>query len=182
MRLHARLPIPGVMLFEPEAYEDERGCRFEGHRVNELSNIVGRRVEFRVANICHSVPHSLRGMHWQLFTPQGKLVRCLHGSIYDAVVDLRVGSQTFGKWTGARLDEESRLAIWIPPGFAHGFLCGSRGAIVHYECTTYFRPEFARELLWNDPDIGIEWPIDPKHPPIISEKDRNAPPFARIAA
>lgn len=116
----------------------------------------------------------LRGLHYQIQQPQGKLVRVIAGEIYDVAVDIRQSSATFGKWVGINLSAKNKLQLWLPPGFAHGFYVLSEWAEVVYKATDYYAPQYERSILWNDPDIGVEWPIQENYPPILSSKDTKA--------
>jgi dTDP-4-dehydrorhamnose 3,5-epimerase len=169
-----RLAIPDIVKFIPEIYRDERGYFFESHRTKEI--LGDSDVNFVQGNVSSSLAFTLRGLHYQLRDPQGKFVRCISGAIYDVAVDVRVGSPTFGKWCGAILDDSEHAALWVPPGFAHGFLSLSRPVLVSYECTSYYVEEFARAIRWNDDTLGIPWPLQGRNP-ILSGKDRSAPSF-----
>ena len=164
--------LPEVLLIEPDIHRDHRGQFFEAHRKNVLRD-VGIGGDFVQSNASTSIAWTLRGMHYQVVDPQGKLVRCLRGAIYDVAVDMRKGSLTFGKWVGTRLDEFSLSALWVPPGFAHGFLAMGSGAIVHYECSSYYAAVHDRSLKWDDPEVGITWPTM-GNSVVISGKDRVA--------
>jgi dTDP-4-dehydrorhamnose 3,5-epimerase len=162
---------------------DNRGIFFEAWRLEQLTDLAAstspNAIEFVQGNISHSVPYVLRGMHYQT-SPQGKFVRCIHGSIYDVAVDLRRDSPTFKQWVGQKLDARGCEAIYVPPGFAHGFLALEEGALVVYEMTAPYRPECDRALRYNCPEIGIKWPIGPHSPLIISAKDRQAKIFSEL--
>jgi dTDP-4-dehydrorhamnose 3,5-epimerase len=120
----------------------------------------------------------LRGLHYQIQHPQGKLVRVIRGEVFDVAVDIRKNSPTFGKWEGVTLSEENRRMLWIPPGFAHGFYVTSETAEFVYKCTDFYAPQYERSIIWNDPDIGITWPLDGEEP-VLSEKDQNGTCFAQ---
>lgn len=169
--------LPGVLLLTPDVYRDNRGYFLETHRTSDIAERIPglEGIEFVQGNLSSSMPYTLRGMHYQLHEPQGKLVRCIAGKIFDVAVDVRVGSPTFGKWTGHFLDEMSAQALYVPPGFAHGFLSLSLPVKVQYECTTYYRDAWARGINWRDPRLEIGWPIAQGRMPIISNKDRAAP-------
>ena len=170
-------PIPGLLLLEPAVHGDARGFFMETWRESFFTEH-GICHHFVQDNHSRSLRGTLRGLHYQLEYPQGKLVRVVRGEVYDVAVDLRHQSATFGHWFGAPLSEDNRRQMWIPPGFAHGFYVLSESADLCYKSTEYYHPEDDRSLLWNDPEIGIEWPLlDPS--PILSERDRNAPPLAR---
>ena len=169
-----RTPLEGVLIVKPKVFEDSRGFFMEFYKQSDFRR-AGIEVDFVQDNHSRSVKNVLRGLHYQLNPKaQGKLVRCLRGRIYDVAVDIRRGSPTFGKWYGLELSEDNKLMLWIPPGFAHGFLVLSDEAEVLYKvsCSEY-SPEHERSILWSDPDIGIDWPIEGD--PILSDKDRTAP-------
>jgi len=163
--------IPEVMILEPRVFGDHRGFFLETYR-REVFEAAGIMNAFVQDNHSKSAQGVLRGLHYQIQQPQGKLVRVVQGEIYDVAVDLRCSSPSFGQWVGELLTAENKRALWVPPGFAHGFLVLSETAEVIYKCTTYYAPGYERSLLWNDPAIGIEWPAVPEV--ILSEKDRNA--------
>jgi len=162
--------LPDVLLFEPMVYKDQRGFFFESFNQCEFDAAVGRSVRFVQDNHSRSTRHVLRGLHYQLRQPQGKLVRVAAGEVFDAAVDLRRSSPTFGKFVGTVLSAENRKQLWIPEGFAHGFVVLSETADFLYKTTDYYAPADQRSVLWNDPDIGIDWPIDGE--PILSARDR----------
>ncbi|HEY9868421.1 MAG TPA: dTDP-4-dehydrorhamnose 3,5-epimerase [Candidatus Obscuribacterales bacterium] len=161
--------LPGVLLLEPQVFEDDRGFFFESYNERIFKRATGIEARFVQDNHSRSAKNVLRGLHYQLHQPQGKLVRVVTGEIFDVAVDLRRSSACFGRWAGMRLSAQSRLMIWIPPGFAHGFLALAEGAEVLYKSTDYYAPEHERTLLWNDPDLAIDWPLS--GPPLLSEKD-----------
>ena len=167
--------IPDVLLVEPEIFTDERGFFMETWRRGALAEH-GIDVEFVQDNHSRSVAGALRGLHYQIRQPQGKLVRVTLGEVFDVAVDLRKSSRTFGQWVGARLSAEDARALWIPPGFCHGFYVTSGPADVHYKCTDFYAPEYDRCILWNDSELAIEWPLSGR--PLISDRDRGATPFA----
>ena len=164
------LAIPDVVRIEPAVFSDPRGFFLESfhRRLFEQAGLPG---EFVQDNHSGSSRGVLRGLHYQIRQPQGKLVRMVAGEVFDVAVDLRRGSQTFGRWVGVVLSASSRHQLWIPPGFAHGFYVLSEWAEVLYKATDYYAPEWERSLLWNDPALGVGWPLDKDSPPIISEKD-----------
>lgn len=164
--------IPDVLILEPAVFKDERGFFFEDFNQKKFEDIAGLKVRFVQDNQSHSVRGVLRGLHYQIEQPQGKLVRVVQGEIFDVAVDLRRRSPTFGKWTGVKLSMGSKKQIWIPEGMAHGFLVLSETADVLYKVTDYYAPHHERSLLWSDPRIGIAWPTD--YVPILSAKDRAA--------
>lgn len=167
--------IPDVLILEPAAFRDERGLFLECFNQKKIEDIAGAKVRFVQDNQSYSVKGVLRGLHYQIQQPQGKLVRAIQGEIFDVAVDLRQRSPTFGKWTGVKLSAENKKQVWIPEGLAHGFLVLSETADVLYKVTDYYAPQHERTLLWNDPRIGIAWPTD--HAPILSAKDRSALPL-----
>jgi dTDP-4-dehydrorhamnose 3,5-epimerase len=162
--------LPGVLLLEPKVFEDARGAVFESYNRRAFAQATGVDVEFVQDNHSHSKKNVLRGLHYQVVKPQGKLIRVLRGEIFDVAVDLRRSSPGFGKWVGFNLsDKDSRMA-WIPSGFGHGLLALSGVADVLYKMTEFWSPEHERTVAWNDPDIGVRWPISGA--PLISEKDK----------
>jgi dTDP-4-dehydrorhamnose 3,5-epimerase len=160
--------LPGVFIIEPRVFEDDRGWFMETYHAERLAD-AGVEVPFVQDNHSLSRRGVLRGLHYQIKHPQGKLVRVVRGEIYDVAVDLRRKSPTFGNWLGVRLGTDDRRQMYIPPGFAHGFLALSDIAEVVYKCTDVYHPEHERTLIWNDSDVGIAWPLD--RVPLISEKD-----------
>ncbi len=169
--------IPGVLLFEPTIYEDTRGFFFESFNQKRFDDAVGRRVGFVQDNHSRSLRHVLRGLHYQVRRPQGKLVRVVSGEVFDVAVDLRRSSPTFGKFASSILSVANKKQLWIPEGFAHGFLVLSETAEFLYKTTDYYAPDDERCLIWNDPDIGIDWPKDVV--PILSAKDRMGLPLGK---
>jgi len=164
------LSNPDIVLMEPRVFSDHRGFFMETFRQDEFdNNVVPAR--FVQDNHSKSTQGILRGLHYQIEHPQGKLVRVVSGAVFDVAVDLRQSSPFFGKWTGMTLTSENRKMLWIPPGFAHGFYVVSMDAEVIYKCTDYYAPAHERTLLWNDPSIAIDWPILPGTSPMLSEKD-----------
>jgi dTDP-4-dehydrorhamnose 3,5-epimerase len=162
--------IPDVLLLEPKVFGDERGFFFESFNQREFEKATGLKRQFVQDNHSRSVKNVLRGLHYQLPpATQGKLVRCVVGEIFDVAVDIRKNSPTFGKWTGVNLSAENKRQIWIPEGFAHGFVVLSETAEVLYKATGFYAPECERSIRWDDPDIGISWPFSEQ--PIISPKD-----------
>jgi len=162
------------VVLEPIVHGDERGFFIESWNSRTFEEM-GLNVGFVQDNHSRSSRGVLRGLHYQLNTPQGKLVRVTRGSVFDAVVDLRRSSSTFGEWFGVELSEQNKRMLWVPPGFAHGFLVMSEIADFQYKCTEYYSPRDDRGIRWNDPDIGIEWPITNGIEPTLSEKDGSAP-------
>lgn len=160
---------PGVLIFTPDVYEDDRGCFFESYNKQRLSEY-GITETFVQDNYSKSSKNVLRGLHYQLNYPQGKLVRVLSGEVYDVVVDLRKSSPAFGKWARIILSADTKQMMWIPPGFAHGFYVLSDTAEFFYKTTDYWHAGDERCIVWNDPGLGITWPI-PHANPILSKKD-----------
>jgi dTDP-4-dehydrorhamnose 3,5-epimerase len=168
--------IPEVLILEPAVFTDARGFFLESYNRRAFREATGIDVEFVQDNHSGSARRVLRGLHYQVRQPQGKLVRVTAGSIWDVAVDLRASSPTFGRWVGFALDAASRRSVWIPAGFAHGFLVVSDMAEVQYKTTDYYAPAHERTLQWNDPALGIAWPLDGE--PILAEKDRHGTPLA----
>jgi len=170
--------IPDVLVLKPRVFGDDRGFFMEAWNQVDFDGALGDHIEFVQDNHSRSVRNVLRGLHYQLDTPQGKLVRVASGSIFDVAVDIRRGSAHFGGWVAAELSAANKHQLWIPPGFAHGFLVLSDAADVLYKATTYYAPASDRSILWSDPAIGVEWPIGPGVEPLLSVKDRDAVPLA----
>jgi dTDP-4-dehydrorhamnose 3,5-epimerase len=168
-----RTAIPDVILIQPRVYGDERGFFMETFRADEFA-AYGITAGFVQDNHSGSQRGILRGLHYQVRQPQGKLVRVVCGDIYDVAVDLRRSSPTFGHWVGAVLSSQNKKQIWIPTGFAHGFYVLSEEAEVVYKTTEYYAPLYERSLFWNDPSLKIEWPLIDGKPPILSDKDAHA--------
>jgi dTDP-4-dehydrorhamnose 3,5-epimerase len=162
--------IPDVLLLTPQVFGDERGFFFECYNERDFSQATGLEVKFVQDNHSRSKKNVLRGLHFQTQQPQGKLVRVSLGEVFDVAVDIRPGSATFGQWTGHRLSAENHHQLWIPPGFAHGFLVLSDVAEFLYKTTDYYNPAYERSLYWNDPAIGIQWPLP--EAPILAAKDQ----------
>jgi dTDP-4-dehydrorhamnose 3,5-epimerase len=163
--------LPGVILIEPDVFVDQRGFFMETWEMRKFSE-AGLTPNFVQENHSHTHYGCLRGLHYQIKQPQGKLVRVILGEVFDVVVDLRRSSVTFGKWLGAILSDKNRLQLWVPPGFAHGFYVTSKAADFVYKCTDYYAPEYERTLAWNDPDVDIQWPLHVGQVPLLSNKDR----------
>lgn len=163
------LAIPGVILFEPKVFGDERGFFFESFNQRQFEEAVGRPVQFVQDNHSRSVKNVLRGLHYQILQPQGKLVRVVAGEVFDVAVDLRQYSPTFGQWVGVQLSAENKHQLWVPEGFGHGFVVLSEAAEFLYKTTDYYAPEYERCIAWNDPALDIDWPI--KEEPSLSAKD-----------
>ena len=161
--------IPDVLVLEPRVFRDERGFFFEAWNAHAFRNETKSDLQFVQDNHSRSVRNVLRGLHYQIRQPQGKLVRVVRGHIFDVAVDLRKSKPTFGQWVGCELREDNHRQFWIPPGFAHGFLVLSEIADVLYKTTDYYAPENERCLIWNDLEVGIKWPLDGE--PVLSPKD-----------
>ncbi len=167
--------IPDVVVFDPKILDDSRGFFFESYNAGTFAQLIGRDVSFVQDNHSRSVKNVLRGLHYQIQQPQGKLIRVILGEIMDVAVDLRRYSPTFGRWTSTKLSAENRRTLWIPPGFAHGFLTLSDIADTLYKATDFYAPVHERTLLWSDPDLGIPWPLNGA--PILSVKDQTGVPL-----
>ena len=165
-----RLAIPDVILLQPKVYVDERGFFFESFNQKVFETTTGHRVEFVQDNYSHSVKGVLRGLHYQIQKPQGKLVRVLHGEVFDVAVDIRKSSATFGQWVGTHLSAENKHQLWVPVGFAHGFVVLSESADLLYKTTDYYAPEYERCIAWDDPSISIDWEY--KDGFLLSGKDK----------
>jgi dTDP-4-dehydrorhamnose 3,5-epimerase len=169
--------ISEVLIIEPKVFGDDRGFFFESYNEHGFESTAGVSVRFVQDNHSRSAQRVLRGLHYQIRQPQGKLVRVAAGEVFDVAVDLRRGSTTFGRWTGVILSEANKRMLWIPPGLAHGFLVLSASADFLYKSTDYYAPEHERCVLWNDPDLAIDWPLTGE--PVLSEKDRRGVPFSK---
>lgn len=163
------LAIPDVVIFEPKVFGDERGFFYESFNLKAFEEAIGKPITFVQDNHSRSVKGVLRGLHYQIKHAQAKLVRVVQGEVFDVAVDLRKSSPTFGKWVGAHLSAANRHQMWIPEGFAHGFVVLSESAEFLYKTTDYWAPEYERSLAWNDPMVGIEWPYP--ETPTLSAKD-----------
>lgn len=161
--------LPDVKIIEPKVFGDARGFFYESFNAREFAKETGADVEFVQDNHSRSVKGVLRGLHYQIQHPQGKLVRVVSGEVFDVVVDIRRGSATFGKWEGVYLSADNKRQLWVPPGFAHGFCVTSDTAEFLYKTTDYWYPEHERSLLWNDPALAIAWPLEGE--PQIAAKD-----------
>jgi dTDP-4-dehydrorhamnose 3,5-epimerase len=168
--------LPGALIIEPKVFGDSRGFFFESWNARALE-AAGVRASFVQDNHSRSAKNVLRGLHYQIRQPQGKLVRVVAGEVFDVAVDLRRSSPAFGKWQSVTLSAENKRVLWIPPGFAHGFLVTSDWAEFLYKTTDYWAAEHERTLAWNDPDLAIGWPL--QGPPVLSAKDASGVPLAR---
>jgi dTDP-4-dehydrorhamnose 3,5-epimerase len=168
--------IPGVLILEPKVFGDDRGFFFESYNRRAFREATGLDPDFVQDNHSKSMRNVLRGLHYQVKNVQGKLVRVSAGEVWDAVVDLRRSSPTFGKWAGVTLSAANRRMLWVPEGFAHGFLVTSESAEFLYKTTDYYAPEHERSLLWNDPAMGIPWPVHGT--PLLKPNDANGAPLA----
>ena len=169
--------IPDVLVLEPRVFEDNRGFFLESYNQKRFDDAVGRNVHFLQDNHSRSVRHVLRGLHYQIHQPQGKLVHVIAGEVFDVAVDLRRSSPTFGKFVSMVLSAANKKQLWIPEGFAHGFLVLSEAAEFLYKTTDYYSPQDERCVIWNDPAIGIDWPKDGE--PILSAKDLAGLPLSK---
>jgi dTDP-4-dehydrorhamnose 3,5-epimerase len=168
--------LPGVLILEPRVFGDERGFFMETWNSRRYEE-AGLPERFVQDNLSYSARGVLRGLHFQNPQPQGKLVSVLRGEVFDVAVDIRVGSPTFGEWTGVTLSAENKHQFYVPPDFAHGFLVTGEDALFFYKCTDFYAPSAEGIVLWNDPEIGIEWPAGA---PTLSERDGNAPPLREM--
>lgn len=165
----AEANFPCMTVIEPKVFGDERGFFFESYNARRFEQLTGTRAEFVQDNHSRSVRGVLRGLHYQIRQPQGKLVRVIAGEVFDVVVDLRRSSPAFGRWTGVRLSADNKRHLWVPPGYAHGFLVLSEVAEFIYKTTDYWAPEHERCIRWDDPQLAISWPL--KGVPVLSPKD-----------
>ena len=162
--------IPEVLIIEPQVFGDERGFFFESFNQQKFERLTGVKAEFVQDNHSKSAKNVLRGLHYQIQQPQGKLVRVVAGEVFDVAVDVRRHSSTFGKWVGVLLSAENKRQLWVPPGFAHGFLVLKEATEFLYKTTDYYAPQHERCIRWDDPEIGIQWPLDGN--PLLSAKDQ----------
>jgi dTDP-4-dehydrorhamnose 3,5-epimerase len=175
-----KLAIPDVVLFEPKVFGDERGFFFESFNQRRFEDAIGKSVSFVQDNHSRSAQNVLRGLHYQIQHAQGKLVRVVQGEVFDVAVDMRKSSPTYGQWVGEILSSENKKQLWVPEGFAHGFLTLSETAEFLYKTTDYWMPEFERCVRWDDADIGIQWPTASM--PTVSAKDKVGSGFASAEA
>jgi dTDP-4-dehydrorhamnose 3,5-epimerase len=162
--------IPDVLIIEPKVFGDERGFFFESFNQKKFLELTGLNVDFVQDNHSRSAKNVLRGLHYQIQQPQGKLVRVVQGTVFDVALDIRRSSPTFGQHIGVELSSDNKRMLWVPPGFAHGFVVLSDTAEFLYKTTDYWAPEFERSIAWNDPALGIEWPVEGE--PALSAKDQ----------
>lgn len=170
-----RLAIPEVVLLEPKVFGDDRGFFFESYNHRQFEEAIGYSLSFVQDNHSRSVRNVLRGLHYQVQNPQGKLVRVVQGEVFDVAVDLRRSSPTFGQWAGAILSAQNKQQLWVPEGFAHGFLVLSESAEFLYKTTDYYAPKHERCIRWDDSELGIDWPLE--SPPVLSAKDSEGMSF-----
>lgn len=171
-----RLAIPDVILFEPKVFGDDRGFFFESFNHAQFEEAIGRKVTFVQDNHSKSAKNVLRGLHYQIQQPQGKLVRVVVGEVFDVAVDIRKSSPTFGKWVGETLTAENKKQMWVPEGFAHGFMVLSDSAEFLYKTTDYYAPQYERCIAWNDASLKVQWPLQDE--PLLSAKDAQGTTFA----
>ena len=165
--------IKDVLIFEPQVYGDDRGFFLESFNAQKFASATGITLDFIQDNHSRSSKNVLRGLHYQIKKPQGKLVRVVVGEVLDVAVDIRQSSATFGQWVSCLLSAKNKRQFWVPPGFAHGFITLSDSADFLYKTTSYYAPEYERSLLWNDPELAIDWQL--KDNPTLSAKDQAAP-------
>ena len=170
--------IEGVVIIEPRVFQDHRGFFMETWEARKFAE-AGITAQFVQDNHSKSVQGTLRGLHYQIEHPQGKLVRVVAGEVYDVVVDIRRSSPDYGKWLGFYLSAGNKRQLWVPPGFAHGFYVLTESAEFIYKCTDFYAPEYERTILWNDATLGIMWPLLPGAPVRLSEKDQRGLPFSQ---
>lgn len=168
--------IPEVLVIEPKVFGDERGFFYESFNKKTFASLTGLDVQFVQDNHSKSAQHVLRGLHYQINHPQGKLVRVISGEVFDVAVDLRKNSPTFGKWEGVKLSAENKKMLWVPPGFAHGFVVLSESAEFLYKTTDYWMPEHERSVIWNDADLAVDWQLGDVTP-ALSGKDKAGKTF-----
>ncbi len=173
--------LVGVLVLEPRVFGDDRGFFMESYNRRSFAQATGLDIDFVQDNHSRSRKGVLRGLHYQLRQPQGKLVRVTHGAVFDVAVDIRRGSPTFGRWVGVELSADNHRQLWVPPGLAHGFVVLSDSADFLYKTTDYYAPEHERSIAWDDPAIGIDWPLAAHGitAPLLSAKDRAGQPLSR---
>ena len=168
--------LPEVVLIKPRVFGDSRGFFFETWQQQKFA-AAGIDMRFVQDNHSHSIRHTLRGLHFQIQHPQGKLIRVARGEVFDVALDIRRSSPRFGQWVGVRLTDTNHHMLWVPPGFAHGYLALSEEIDLLYQCTDFYAPEHERAIRWNDPQLGVQWPLASDVTPILSGKDQIAPLF-----
>lgn len=168
--------LPEVVIIEPKVFGDDRGFFYESFNLKTFRELTGVNLDFVQDNHSRSARNVLRGLHYQIQHAQGKLVRCTLGKVWDVAVDIRRSSPNFGRWVGVELSAENKRMLWVPPGFAHGFVVLSEFAEFLYKTTDYWYPEHERSILWNDPDLALPWPIEGE--PLLSGKDAKGTPLA----
>lgn len=173
--------LPEVKIVEPRVFGDERGFFLESWNQRAFDEALGESVHFVQDNHSRSARGVLRGMHYQYTRPQGKLVRVVAGRVFDVAVDMRRDSPRCGQWVGVELSEQNKRSLWVPPGFAHGFLVLSESADFLYKATDYYTPSDEKAVVWNDPQVGIEWPLEAGQQPMVSAKDQVAAAFRDAA-
>jgi dTDP-4-dehydrorhamnose 3,5-epimerase len=171
--------LPGVVLIKPRVFNDARGYFFETWQEQKFA-AAGINLPFVQDNHSYSTRHTLRGLHYQIQQPQGKLVRVVRGEAFDVAVDIRRSSPSFGRWVGARLSDINRHMMWVPPGFAHGYLTLSDEVEFVYKCTDFYAPQHERAIRWDDPRLAVQWPLPPDVAPFLSGKDAAAPVFPEV--
>ncbi len=164
--------LPEVLILEPKVFGDARGFFLESFNQRAFNDATGIDAHFVQDNHSRSTKGVLRGLHYQIQQPQGKLVRVVRGSVFDVAVDIRKSSPNFGRWVGVELTEDNHRQLWVPPGFAHGFLVTSESAEFLYKTTDYYAPAYERCIAWNDPSLAIDWPVEGKAQPLVSSKDQ----------
>ena len=179
MQIH-KTDLPEVLVIEPKVFGDDRGFFYESFNQKRFEELTGLAPQFVQDNHSRSAKYVLRGLHYQIQQPQGKLVRAIAGEVFDVAVDMRRASKNFGKWTGVVLSAENKRQMWIPEGFAHGFLVLSESAEFVYKTTDYYAPQYERAVRWDDPEIGISWPLQAT--PLLSTKDQAAMALAEAEA
>ncbi|WP_319585395.1 dTDP-4-dehydrorhamnose 3,5-epimerase [uncultured Desulfobulbus sp.] len=173
-----QLAIPDVFLVEPKVFADERGFFYESFNKKQFEIAIGKKIHFVQDNHSHSAKYVLRGLHYQIQQPQAKLVRVVQGEVFDVAVDIRKSSPTFGQWVGEIISAENKRQLWVPEGFAHGFLVLSESADFLYKTTDYWAPQFERTIHWDDATLAIHWPIST--PPMLSAKDQSGLLFEKL--
>ena len=170
---YKKLNLPEVVLFEPKIFRDARGFTLESFNLRVFKEATNLNVRFVQSNLSKSSSNVIRGLHYQIYPKtQGKLVQAIKGEIFDVAVDLRKSSKNFGRWAGVKLSEKNKNLLWIPEGFGHGFFVMSKHAVINYQLTNFYDPKKEKSIIWNDPEVGIRWPIKKNINPIVSKKDK----------